>query len=73
VAQGFTSPTRVDRADLSFGGIAGPGTARILDDTNAPFRGLGTTKNPARGAGGKSREARKLADAHKAALVRRNG
>ncbi|MEW2294515.1 DEAD/DEAH box helicase [Streptomyces sp. NPDC006743] len=45
-------------------------------NTNAPFRGLGTTKDPARGAGGRSRkagEARKLAEARRAALVRRNG
>ncbi|MGW5773839.1 DEAD/DEAH box helicase [Streptomyces longwoodensis] len=44
-------------------------------NTNAPFRGLGTTKDPSRGAGGTSRkaaEARKLAEARKAALVRRN-
>ncbi|MFI1004398.1 DEAD/DEAH box helicase [Streptomyces galbus] len=44
-------------------------------NTNAPFRGLGTTKDPSRGAGGRSRkagEARKLAEARKAALVRRN-
>ncbi|MEV6124155.1 DEAD/DEAH box helicase [Streptomyces sp. NPDC052077] len=45
-------------------------------NTNAPFRGLGTSKDTSRGAGGKSRrsaEARKLADARRAALVRRNG
>ncbi|WP_405920588.1 DEAD/DEAH box helicase [Streptomyces longwoodensis] len=44
-------------------------------NTNAPFRGLGTTKDPSRGAGGRSRkggEARKLAEARKAAAVRRN-
>ncbi|MEU5184569.1 DEAD/DEAH box helicase [Streptomyces longwoodensis] len=51
-----------------------PATPRPKN-TNAPFRGLGTTKDPSRGAGGKSRkagEARKLAEARKAALVRRN-
>ncbi|MFJ4481607.1 DEAD/DEAH box helicase [Streptomyces longwoodensis] len=51
-----------------------PATPRPKN-TNAPFRGLGTTKDPARGAGGTSRkagEARKLAEARKAALVRRN-
>ncbi|ALV32007.1 DEAD/DEAH box helicase [Streptomyces sp. CdTB01] len=45
-------------------------------NTNAPFRGLGTSKNASRGAGGTSRkaaEARKLAEARKAAHVRRNG
>ncbi|MER6975706.1 RNA helicase, partial [Streptomyces carpinensis] len=45
-------------------------------NSNAPFRGFGTSKDPSRGAGGKSRkagEARKLAEARKAALVRRNG
>ncbi|MFI8089761.1 DEAD/DEAH box helicase [Streptomyces sp. NPDC086080] len=44
-------------------------------NTNAPFRGLGTSKDASRG-GGKSRragEARKLAEARKAASVRRNG
>ncbi|MEU3842941.1 DEAD/DEAH box helicase [Streptomyces sp. NPDC028635] len=52
----------------------GPAAPRPKN-TNAPFRGLGTSKDP-RGAGGKSRkagEARKLAEARKAALVRRNG
>ncbi|MEU5254106.1 DEAD/DEAH box helicase [Streptomyces longwoodensis] len=51
-----------------------PATPRAKN-TNAPFRGLGTTKDPSRGAGGTSRkagEARKLAEARKAALVRRN-
>jgi superfamily II DNA/RNA helicase len=45
-------------------------------NSNAPFRGLGTSKGTSCGAGGKSRkagEARKLAEARKAALVRRNG
>ncbi|MFE7859392.1 DEAD/DEAH box helicase [Streptomyces sp. NPDC057403] len=45
-------------------------------NTNAPFRGLGTSKNASRGAGGTSRkaaEARKLAEARRAAHVRRNG
>ncbi|MBT3150499.1 DEAD/DEAH box helicase [Streptomyces sp. CHD11] len=45
-------------------------------NTNLPFRGLGTSKDTARGAGGKSRkagEARKLAEARRAAHVRRNG
>ncbi|MEV7131027.1 DEAD/DEAH box helicase [Streptomyces sp. NPDC093260] len=53
----------------------GPAVPRSKN-ANAPFRGLGTTKDPARGTGGKSRkagEARKLAEARKAALVRRNG
>ncbi|WP_275466758.1 DEAD/DEAH box helicase [Streptomyces noursei] len=42
--------------------------------TNAPFRGLGTSKGASRGTGGKSRkasEARMLAEARKAARVRR--
>ncbi|WP_037862213.1 DEAD/DEAH box helicase [Streptomyces sp. NRRL S-340] len=54
---------------------AGPAAPRPKN-TNAPFRGLGTTKDPSRGAGGRSRkagEARKLAEARRAALVRRNG
>ncbi|MET9461663.1 DEAD/DEAH box helicase [Streptomyces canus] len=45
-------------------------------NTNAPFRGLGTSKDASRGTGGKSRkagEARKLAEARKAAQVRRGG
>ncbi|MFF8730479.1 DEAD/DEAH box helicase [Streptomyces sp. NPDC015171] len=43
---------------------------------NAPFRGLGTSKDASRGTGGKSRkagEARKLAEARKAAQMRRGG
>ncbi|WP_055566862.1 DEAD/DEAH box helicase [Streptomyces atriruber] len=51
----------------------GPGTGR--KNTNAPFRGLGTTKDASRGTGGKSSrksgEARKLAEARRAARVRR--
>ncbi|MBQ0826127.1 DEAD/DEAH box helicase [Streptomyces tagetis] len=53
----------------------GPAVPRPKN-TNTPFRGLGTSKDTSRGAGGKSRrsaEARKLAEARKAALVRRNG
>lgn len=53
----------------------GPAAPRPKN-TNAPFRGLGTSKDSSRGAGGKSRragEARKLAEARKAALVRRGG
>ncbi|KFG72440.1 DEAD/DEAH box helicase [Streptomyces mutabilis] len=55
----------------------GPSAPRPKN-TNAPFRGLGTSKDAARrgGAGGKSRkagEARKLAEARKAARVRRGG
>ncbi|WP_149549203.1 DEAD/DEAH box helicase [Streptomyces marokkonensis] len=53
----------------------GPAVPRPKN-TNAPFRGLGTSKDTSRGAGGKSRkagEARKLAEARKAAFVRRNG
>jgi superfamily II DNA/RNA helicase len=53
----------------------GPGVARPKN-TNAPFRGLGTSKDPARGAGGKSRkagEARKLAEARRAARMRQSG
>ncbi|MFF7930377.1 DEAD/DEAH box helicase [Streptomyces sp. NPDC007940] len=43
-------------------------------NTNAPFRGLGTSKDSSRGTGGRSRkagEARKLAEARRAAQVRR--
>ncbi|MEU5302850.1 DEAD/DEAH box helicase [Streptomyces noursei] len=44
-------------------------------NTNAPFRGLGSSKDASRGTGGKSSrkasEARKLAEARKAARVRR--
>ncbi|MCX5060138.1 DEAD/DEAH box helicase [Streptomyces sp. NBC_00201] len=53
----------------------GPATPRPKN-TNAPFRGMGTSKDTARAAGGKSRragEARKLAEARKAAAVRRGG
>ncbi|MGW5815209.1 DEAD/DEAH box helicase [Streptomyces noursei] len=50
-----------------------PATPRPKN-TNAPFRGLGTSKSASRGTGGKSRkasEARMLAEARKAARVRR--
>ncbi|MFH8793590.1 DEAD/DEAH box helicase [Streptomyces sp. NPDC017941] len=53
----------------------GPPASRPKN-TNTPFRGLGTSKDTSRGAGGKSRrtgEARKLAEARKAARVRRGG
>ncbi|MFD5295425.1 DEAD/DEAH box helicase [Streptomyces mutabilis] len=54
----------------------GPAVPRPKN-TNAPFRGLGTSKDTARGAGGgrsrKAGEARKLAEARKAARVRRGG
>ncbi|MFH8349944.1 DEAD/DEAH box helicase [Streptomyces sp. NPDC018045] len=53
----------------------GPAAGRAKN-TNAPFRGLGTSKGASRGTGGKSRkasEARKLAKARKAARVRRGG
>ncbi|CAM5714876.1 DEAD/DEAH box helicase [Streptomyces canus] len=53
----------------------GPAVPRPKN-TNAPFRGLGTSKDASRGTGGKSRkagEARKLAEARKAAQVRRRG
>ncbi|WP_424886892.1 DEAD/DEAH box helicase [Streptomyces sp. XH2] len=51
----------------------GPAMPRAKN-TNAPFRGLGTSKDVSRGTGGKSRkaaEARKLAEARRAARVRR--
>ncbi|MEU7576377.1 DEAD/DEAH box helicase [Streptomyces sp. NPDC041068] len=53
----------------------GPATARTKNH-NAPFRGIGTSKDASRGTGGKSRksaEARKLAEARKAARTRRGG
>lgn len=53
----------------------GPAAPRPKN-TNAPFRGLGTSKDASRGTGGKSRkadEARKLAEARRAAQVRRGG
>ncbi|WP_069758388.1 DEAD/DEAH box helicase [Streptomyces sp. LUP47B] len=53
----------------------GPAVPRPKN-TNAPFRGLGTSKDASRGTGGRSRkadEARKLAEARKAAQVRRGG
>ncbi|MEE4420608.1 DEAD/DEAH box helicase [Streptomyces bugieae] len=53
----------------------GPAAPRAKN-ANAPFRGLGTSKDTSRGTGGKSRkaiEARKLAEARKAARVRRGG
>jgi hypothetical protein len=44
---------------------------------NVPFRGLGNSKDPKGGSGGrasrKNSEARKLAEARKAARVRRSG
>ncbi|WJV50949.1 DEAD/DEAH box helicase [Streptomyces flavofungini] len=63
------------------GGVAAPRPK----NTNLPFRGLGTSKDTSRGTGGggtggkggrksgKSSEARKLAEARKAARVRRGG
>ncbi|MEU3712039.1 DEAD/DEAH box helicase [Streptomyces catenulae] len=52
----------------------GPAEARPKN-TNAPFRGLGSSKSAPRGSGGKpsrkANEARKLAEARKAARVRR--
>ncbi|MFF4529672.1 DEAD/DEAH box helicase [Streptomyces sp. NPDC001407] len=51
----------------------GPAASRPKN-TNAPFRGLGTSKGATRATGGKSRkssEARMLAEARKAARVRR--
>jgi superfamily II DNA/RNA helicase len=45
-------------------------------NTNAPFRGIGTSKDTSGAGGGKSRkagEARRLAEARKAAAVRRGG
>ncbi|MEU0052644.1 DEAD/DEAH box helicase [Streptomyces sp. NPDC006309] len=53
----------------------GPAVPRPKN-TNAPFRGLGTSKDASRGTGGKSRkadQARKLAEARKAAQTRRGG
>ncbi|MDQ1073505.1 DEAD/DEAH box helicase [Streptomyces canus] len=53
----------------------GPAVSRPKN-TNAPFRGLGTSKDASRGTGGKSRksgEVRKLAEARRAAQVRRGG
>ncbi|MFG2460265.1 DEAD/DEAH box helicase [Streptomyces sp. NPDC048523] len=53
----------------------GPAAPRPKN-TNTPFRGLGTSKDTSRGAGGKSRkvgEAHKLAEARRAAQVRRGG
>ncbi|WP_055716728.1 DEAD/DEAH box helicase [Streptomyces torulosus] len=52
----------------------GPAVPRPKN-TNAPFRGLGTSKDTSRGASRsrKAGEAHKLAEARKAALVRRNG
>ncbi|MCX5257325.1 DEAD/DEAH box helicase [Streptomyces canus] len=53
----------------------GPAVPRPKN-TNAPFRGLGTSKDASRGTGGKSRksgEAHKLAEARRAAQVRRGG
>ncbi|MET9381315.1 DEAD/DEAH box helicase [Streptomyces sp. NPDC002928] len=53
----------------------GPAASRPKN-TNAPFRGIGTSKDASRGTGGKSRksgEARKLAEARRAAQVRRGG
>ncbi|MFG2286712.1 DEAD/DEAH box helicase [Streptomyces sp. NPDC048595] len=54
--------------------LDGGPTAGRPKNTNAPFRGLGTSKDTSRGTSGKSRkarEARKLAEARKAARVRR--
>ncbi|MCF3121015.1 DEAD/DEAH box helicase [Streptomyces arenae] len=53
----------------------GPAASRPKNH-NAPFRGIGTSKDASRGTGGKSRkagEARKLAEARRAARTRRGG
>ncbi|MFJ2770917.1 DEAD/DEAH box helicase [Streptomyces sp. NPDC087300] len=53
----------------------GPAGAKAKNH-NAPFRGIGTSKDASGGSGGKSRksgEARKLAEARRAARVRRGG
>ncbi|MEU5187618.1 DEAD/DEAH box helicase [Streptomyces klenkii] len=56
--------------------LDGKPAAAGAKNTNAPFRGLGTSKDATRRTGGKSRkatEARKLAEARQAARIRRGG
>ncbi|MGW5639445.1 DEAD/DEAH box helicase, partial [Streptomyces sp. NPDC003832] len=80
------SKVRSGEAELSRITGARTPTGRPLDaeaaaarpkNHNAPFRGMGTTKDTQGGSGGrpsrKSSEARKLAEARKAARVRRGG
>ncbi|MFG2828061.1 DEAD/DEAH box helicase [Streptomyces sp. NPDC048434] len=75
VRSGEAELSRITGAKAPSGTPLGGGPAAPrAKNTNAPFRGLGTSKDTSRGTGGKSRkagEARKLAEARKAARVRR--
>jgi superfamily II DNA/RNA helicase len=78
VRSGEAELSRITGAKAPSGKLldGGPAVPRPKNH-NAPFRGLGTTKDAAGGSGGrssrKSSEARKLAEARKAARVRRGG
>ncbi|MFC7266090.1 DEAD/DEAH box helicase [Streptomyces lutosisoli] len=78
VRSGEAELSRITGAKAPSGApLDGPAAPRPKN-TNAPFRGLGTSKDTSRGTGGtggksrKSGEARKLAEARKAAMVRRS-
>ncbi|MEV4860096.1 DEAD/DEAH box helicase [Streptomyces ossamyceticus] len=80
VRSGEAELSRITGAKAPSGTPLDGGPAARPKNTNAPFRGLGTSKGAAkgtsRGAGGTSRkagEARKLAEARRAARVRREG
>ncbi|MET8472535.1 DEAD/DEAH box helicase [Streptomyces sp. NPDC006422] len=80
VRSGEAELSRITGARAPSGKPLDGGPAARPKNQNAPFRGLGTTKNPKTGSasgGGrgsrKTTEARKLAEARKAARVRRGG
>jgi hypothetical protein len=80
VRSGEAELSRITGAKAPSGTPLDGGPAARPKNTNAPFRGIGTSKGAAkgtsRGAGGTSRkagEARKLAEARRAARVRREG
>ena len=80
VRSGEAELSRITGARAPSGKPLDGGPAARPKNQNAPFRGLGSTKNPKSGAGSgggrgsrKTNEARKLAEARKAARVRRGG
>ncbi|MFG2602327.1 DEAD/DEAH box helicase [Streptomyces sp. NPDC048514] len=80
VRSGEAELTRITGAKAPSGNpLDGGPAAPRTKNTNAPFRGLGTSKDASRGTGGtggksrKAGEARRLAEARKAAQVRRGG
>ncbi|MFF4211887.1 helicase-related protein [Streptomyces sp. NPDC001796] len=70
VRSGEAELSRITGAKAPSGPRSTVGPPSPAKNSNAPFRGLGTSKDTSRGAGGKSRKA---GEARKAALVRPNG